>query len=78
MTALTARAPDEQTAVKPSAVSVHDCIVAPVRPAQGLLVPAQVGAGAQLVVPLVEPPQARAEPTVVQTGAPGAKQQAAV
>jgi hypothetical protein len=57
---------------------VHDCIVAPSIPAQGLVVSAQVGAGAQVVVPLVEPPQARAAPTVVQTGAPGAKQQAAV
>jgi hypothetical protein len=53
-------------------------MVAPAMPAQGLLAVAQVGGGGQVTVPFVEPPQPIAAPTVVQTGAPGGKQQAAV
>ena len=59
---------------------MQDCMVEPDAPAQGSP-SAQLGAGGQVVVPppvplpVAEPPQERAAPTVVQTGAPGAKQQ---
>ena len=60
------------------AESVHACMVVPAIPEQGFVAWAQVGGGGQVTVPFVDPPQPKAAPTVVQTGAPGAKQQAAV